>query len=74
LTATANLRRGVVLTDLWSSLYETERGGLYETMGESLPVGCVGRVAEVAASSLYLMDNGYSTGSVIKIDGGAVLA
>jgi NAD(P)-dependent dehydrogenase (short-subunit alcohol dehydrogenase family) len=68
------VRPGVVRTELWKGLDDAERTALYEATGGSLPVGRVGEAAEVAAGYLYLMDNGYSSGSVVTIDGGALLA
>jgi NAD(P)-dependent dehydrogenase (short-subunit alcohol dehydrogenase family) len=68
------VRPGVVRTDLWGSLDEAERDALYESVGSGQPVGRVGLATEVAASYLYLMANGYSTGSIVTVDGGAVLA
>ncbi|HEX3802722.1 MAG TPA: SDR family oxidoreductase [Solirubrobacteraceae bacterium] len=68
------VRPGVVRSDLWNSFDQTERGALYETVGAGQPTGRVGEATEVAASYLYLMASGYSTGSIVTVDGGAVLA
>lgn len=68
------VRPGVVRTALWSNMAEGERDALFETVGSGQPVGRVGDAAEVAASYLYLMSSRYSTGSVVTVDGGAVLA
>jgi NAD(P)-dependent dehydrogenase (short-subunit alcohol dehydrogenase family) len=37
-------------------------------------VGRVGEAADVAASCLYLMDNRYTTGTVLTVDGGTLIA
>jgi NAD(P)-dependent dehydrogenase (short-subunit alcohol dehydrogenase family) len=68
------VRPGVIRTDLWNSMAEAEREALYETTGGNLPVGRVGEAPEIAAGFLFLMDNGYSTGSVVTLDGGTLLA
>ncbi|GAA1040523.1 SDR family oxidoreductase [Streptomyces sp. TR1341] len=65
---------GVVRTELWRELPEAEREGLYSAAAGSLPVGRVGEPADVAEAYLYLMRGGYSTGSVVVVDGGGTLA
>ncbi|MER5216952.1 SDR family oxidoreductase [Streptomyces sp. NPDC002838] len=64
---------GVVRTDLWQDLPEGERDALFESAVESLPVGRVGEPEDIAQAYLYLMRGGYSTGSVVVVDGGTVL-
>lgn len=64
---------GVVRTELWRDLAEEERDGLFRSSAESLPVGRVGTAEDVAEAYLYLMRGGYSTGSVVVVDGGGVL-
>ncbi|MFE2067999.1 SDR family oxidoreductase [Streptomyces sp. NPDC059467] len=64
---------GVVRTELWRELPEADREGLFRSSAESLPVGRVGEPADVAEAYLYLMRGGYSTGSVVVVDGGGSL-
>jgi NAD(P)-dependent dehydrogenase (short-subunit alcohol dehydrogenase family) len=64
---------GVVRTDLWSNMAEADRDAMYRDIGQNLPVGRVGEADDLAQSYLYLMREGYSTGQVIVVDGGAVL-
>ncbi|MFJ9710937.1 SDR family oxidoreductase [Streptomyces sp. NPDC101234] len=64
---------GVVRTELWRELPEEDRDGLFRSSAESLPVGRVGEPADVAEAYLYLMRGGYSTGSVVVVDGGGSL-
>jgi NAD(P)-dependent dehydrogenase (short-subunit alcohol dehydrogenase family) len=64
---------GVVRTHLWQSLPEHERNGLFENIGKAMLVGRIGEASEIARSYLYLMQEGYSTGQTITVDGGAVL-
>jgi len=63
---------GVVRSPLWSGMTDTEREALYEG-GRSLPVGRVGEVDDVAAAYLYCMGQPYGTGTVVPVDGGALL-
>ena len=66
------VRPGPTRSELWDgSIPEPEE--LYRAMGEKLLVGRVGQVSEVAQTYLYLMRNGFSTGSTITVDGGHFL-
>ena len=64
---------GVVKTNLWNSLPETDRNNLYQTIGDSLPVKHLGEAEDIALAFIYLMKQSYMTGQHIIIDGGAVL-
>lgn len=64
---------GMVRTDLWRSMADSEPEALFDTVGKALPVGRVGEPADIAQTYLYLMLEGYSTGQVITVDGGSVL-
>jgi NAD(P)-dependent dehydrogenase (short-subunit alcohol dehydrogenase family) len=64
---------GVVRTDLWRDLSESERAELYVGVGAGLPVGRVGEPEEIAQAFAYLMHNGYSTGTILPINGGGLL-
>ena len=52
---------------------EADRDALYRDVAESLPVGRIGEPEDIAQAYLYLMREGYGTGQVIVVDGGAVL-
>ena len=64
---------GVVRTALWDNMSEADRSAMYQQVGAALPVGRVGEASDIAESFLYLMREGYGTGQVIVVDGGAVL-
>src|SRR5438132_3868130 len=64
---------GVVRTNLWQSMTAAERENLYESVGKSLPVGRVGEAHEIAQAYLFLMQEGFSTGQTVVVDGGTVL-
>jgi NAD(P)-dependent dehydrogenase (short-subunit alcohol dehydrogenase family) len=64
---------GVVRTNLWQNMPEAERENLYESVGSRLPVGRVGEADEVAQAYLFLMQEGFSTGQTVIVDGGTVL-
>jgi NAD(P)-dependent dehydrogenase (short-subunit alcohol dehydrogenase family) len=50
-----------------------EREHLYESVGNSLPVGRVGEADDIAQAFLFLMLEGFSTGQTVVVDGGTVL-
>jgi NAD(P)-dependent dehydrogenase (short-subunit alcohol dehydrogenase family) len=64
---------GVVRTNLWQNMTAAEREGLYESVGRSLPVGRVGEAHDIAQAYLFLMQEEFSTGQTLVVDGGTVL-
>jgi NAD(P)-dependent dehydrogenase (short-subunit alcohol dehydrogenase family) len=64
---------GVVRTNLWKNIQEQEREAMYESVGKTLLVGRAGEACEVARAYLFLMQEGYSTGQTVVVDGGGVL-
>jgi NAD(P)-dependent dehydrogenase (short-subunit alcohol dehydrogenase family) len=64
---------GVVRTSLWQNMTAAERERLYESVGNSLPVGRVGEPHDIAQAYLFLMQEGFGTGQTIVVDGGTVL-
>src|SRR5580700_11107500 len=64
---------GVVRTNLWNNMQEQDREAMYENVGNHLLVGRVGEACEIAQAYLFLMQEGYSTGQTVVVDGGALL-
>jgi NAD(P)-dependent dehydrogenase (short-subunit alcohol dehydrogenase family) len=64
---------GTVRTELWSGMAESARETMYRDVAQRLPVGRVGEADDLAETYLYLMREGFSTGQVLVVDGGAVL-
>jgi NAD(P)-dependent dehydrogenase (short-subunit alcohol dehydrogenase family) len=64
---------GVVKSPLWDNMAESDRAALYRHTADSLPVGHVGEVEEIAEAYLYLMRQTYGTGEVLRVDGGGAL-
>lgn len=62
---------GVVDSPTWDFLDAEARQTALTTIGEGLPIGRVGRVDELAEAGIFLMGNGFTTGTVLQIDGGA---
>src|SRR6202041_2853371 len=64
---------GVVRTNLWQNMDANAREQLFENIGKSLLVGRVGEAGEIARTYIFLMQEGYSTGQTVVVDGGAAL-
>jgi NAD(P)-dependent dehydrogenase (short-subunit alcohol dehydrogenase family) len=64
---------GIVRTNLWQSMTAAERENLFESVGKSLPVGRIGEAHDIAQAYLFLMQEGFSTGQIVVVDGGTVL-
>ena len=64
---------GVVRTNLWQNMSKSEREQLFESVGKRLPVGRVGEAHDIAQAYLFLMQEGFSTGQTVVVDGGTVL-
>jgi NAD(P)-dependent dehydrogenase (short-subunit alcohol dehydrogenase family) len=50
-----------------------ERESLYESVANRLPVGRVGEADDIAQGYLFLIQEQFSTGQILVIDGGTVL-
>ncbi|MFA6084437.1 SDR family oxidoreductase [Mucilaginibacter sp.] len=64
---------GVIKTNLWSSMADTDRENLFQSVGDALLVKRVGEAEDIALAFTYLMKQKFGTGQNIIIDGGAVL-
>ena len=52
---------------------EERRTALFAALAERTLAKTVGEPDQIAAAHLYLMDNNFVTGTVLTVDGGAVL-
>ncbi len=64
---------GFIDTPMWDRLSEEERGAVYTTMAQRLPVGRVGTAEDCAHAVLFLMTNEFVTGTVLHVNGGSLL-
>ena len=67
------VKPGVVRSPLWSNLSVEDQQTLYDETSRLLPVGRVGEVTDIAEAYVYLMNQGYATGTILTVDGGHVL-
>ena len=61
---------GAVRTDIWNSIPEAQREDRFKKMTERQLVRRIGEPDEVAEAYLYLMRGGYTTGQILRVDGG----
>jgi NAD(P)-dependent dehydrogenase (short-subunit alcohol dehydrogenase family) len=64
---------GVTRSRLWSSMSDDEVQSMYAGVGAALPVGRIGETDDVALAYVYAMEQEMATGTIITVDGGAVL-
>jgi NAD(P)-dependent dehydrogenase (short-subunit alcohol dehydrogenase family) len=64
---------GIVDTPLYAGMSDEQRQDMYNGIAQQLPVGRVAQPEDIAESYVYLAKNGFTTGTVVLIDGGAHL-
>ena len=53
---------------------DADRADFFNNTAAALPVGRIGRPEDVAQAVLFLLDNGYTTGETLHVNGGALVA
>lgn len=61
---------GWVDTPIWSVVAGDRKDGMLRTMADRLPVGRVGRPDDIADAIAFMMGNGFTTGTVLHVEGG----
>jgi NAD(P)-dependent dehydrogenase (short-subunit alcohol dehydrogenase family) len=61
---------GVVETPWWNVVPDDARQAFFEKHASELPVGRIGQPDDVAQAIAFLVENGYTTGSIMECDGG----
>jgi NAD(P)-dependent dehydrogenase (short-subunit alcohol dehydrogenase family) len=67
------VKPGVVRSPLWSTMSVEDQQTFFDETSRLLPVGRVGEVTDIAEAYVYLMNQGYATGTILTVDGGHVL-
>lgn len=62
---------GLVDTPAYDSLPAEAKHGMFEAAARSLPVGHTGSSADIAAAIEFLLENDFTTGALVDVDGGA---
>ncbi|MFJ9566297.1 SDR family oxidoreductase [Streptomyces fuscichromogenes] len=68
------VRAGAIRTPLWNPVPEPQRAALFAALADRTLTRSVGEADQIAAAHLFLMENSFVTGTVLSVDGGAVLA
>ncbi len=63
----------MVDTPAYDWMNAEQKRTMFEQTGNNLPVKRIGRPDEIAEAVVFLVSNGYVTGTVLDIDGGARL-
>jgi NAD(P)-dependent dehydrogenase (short-subunit alcohol dehydrogenase family) len=61
---------GVVETPSWNEMPEEERHAFFQNLGKQLPARRIGQPNDLADAVLFLLQNGFTTGTVLHVDGG----
>ncbi len=64
---------GIVDTPIYAGMAPDKRAAMFEEVAASIPAKRIGQPEDIAQTVLYLMSNGYTTGSTLYVDGGAML-
>jgi NAD(P)-dependent dehydrogenase (short-subunit alcohol dehydrogenase family) len=64
---------GIVDTPLYGGMPPDKREAMFKQVAASIPAKRIGKAEEIAQTVLYLMTNGYTTGSTLCVDGGTTL-
>jgi NAD(P)-dependent dehydrogenase (short-subunit alcohol dehydrogenase family) len=67
------VRPGAVRTPMWGAVPEQQRTAMFDALAARTLTGTVGTAEQIAAAHLYLMQNDFVTGTVLTLDGGALL-
>ena len=67
------VRPGAIRTPLWDQVPEAQRAAIFATLAERTLTKEIGEPDQIAAAHLYLMENRFVTGTVLTVDGGAIL-
>lgn len=61
---------GWVDTPIWEFVAGERKGETLDAMAERLPAGRIGRPEDIADAISFLMGNGFTTGTVLHVEGG----
>jgi NAD(P)-dependent dehydrogenase (short-subunit alcohol dehydrogenase family) len=57
-------------TPIWDAVADGNKGAVQAAMATRLPVRRLGTPEDLAQAYLFLMQNGFATGTIVHVDGG----
>jgi NAD(P)-dependent dehydrogenase (short-subunit alcohol dehydrogenase family) len=67
------VRPGPIRTPMWDGIPQPQLDAMVAAFTERTLTEAVGEPDQIAATNLYLMENGFVTGTVLTVDGGFIL-
>jgi len=64
---------GVIDTEMLNKVFGKNRDSIVQSIAQKLPVKRIGKPEEVADAVVFLMSNGFATGTTLLLDGGDAL-
>lgn len=64
---------GLVDTEIWASIPADARAGMLAGFGKNVPAGRAGKPEDIGHAIRFLLENGFITGTVLDVDGGATI-
>lgn len=64
------LSPGWIDTPLWDTTFGASKPAMFEQMARRLPARRIGNSADIAHAAIFLMENEFTTGTVLAVDGG----
>lgn len=61
---------GWIETPLWDTTFGANKQTMFERTTHSLPVGRIGRPSDIGHAAIFLMENKFTTATVLPVDGG----
>ncbi len=65
---------GLTQTPAYQNMPQTDRDKMYAQAKNNLPVGKVGSAADIAKAYIFAINNDFMTGTIIDINGGALVS
>ena len=64
---------GLIDTPAYAGMPKQQREAMYTSAAQHLPVGRVGTPDDIASIVIHVMQNGFMSGTIVHVDGGALL-
>lgn len=69
-TRVNSISPGTLRTSYWTGVPDAQQEAIFSRMAKALPAGRVGTAEDIAQAVLFVLTNGYLTGTTLAVDGG----